>query len=152
MSRILRALLAIATATAQAALAQQSAGQSDSARAEIRTTLRAFYFNLAHHDWEAMAADILSAKVLASHPAPESLLALGRGTAPAGRSGQCSTDDGSRVEHATIMLRGNWASASVPRCRPSSEPDQFRLVHFERRWRIVYIELWAEPRAVELAR
>jgi hypothetical protein len=42
------------------AAAQHPTIQTDSPRAELRTALRAFYFNLAHRDWEALAAQILS--------------------------------------------------------------------------------------------
>ena len=40
------------------AIALPMSAQHDSAHAELRTVLRAFYFNLAHHDWEAIAADV----------------------------------------------------------------------------------------------
>ena len=70
---------------APAATAQQRS-QVDSTKAQLRTTLRAFYFNLAHQDWEALAADILSAKIVASRPAPEALVSL-RPAPPLSRSG-----------------------------------------------------------------
>src|SRR5688572_12381874 len=54
--------------------AQQLPSGPDSARAQIRSTLRAFYFNLAHQNWEALTADILAAKVVAHRPVPESLV------------------------------------------------------------------------------
>jgi hypothetical protein len=59
--RIIRTLAALGVYASTAA-AQQSE-RLDSARAQIHTTLRAFYFNLAHQDWEALTADILAAKV-----------------------------------------------------------------------------------------
>jgi hypothetical protein len=34
-----------------------ASAQQDSSASELRTVLRAFYFNLAHQDWEAIAAD-----------------------------------------------------------------------------------------------
>jgi hypothetical protein len=63
-------LLIAATATAAA---QQAPAQGDSTRAQIHRMLRAFYFNLAHDDWEALAADILPAKVVAHRSALEAL-------------------------------------------------------------------------------
>ena len=50
----------------------------DSAQAHVRTTLHAFYFNLAHRDWEALTADILPAKIVAHRPAPAALVATAR--------------------------------------------------------------------------
>jgi hypothetical protein len=139
-------LLAAMLTTATIPLAaQHPTAQLDSARAQIHTTLRAFYFNLAHRDWEALAADILSAKVMASHPAPASLLELERHPVPAEGVGDCSSGAASRIEKATITLDGDWAEASVPHCPPTAAADEFRLVRFERRWRIIYIELRQEP-------
>lgn len=134
------------------ATAQNSAVPSDSARAELRTTLRAFYFNLAHRDWEALAAQILSAKVMASHPVPEQLLTLATHSTRVDSSTDCSSAANSRVDHATIALDGDWAGALVPQCPPTARADEFRLVRFERRWRIIYIDLSQEAGAVQLAR
>jgi hypothetical protein len=146
------ALAAILMALAVPAAAQQPALQVDSARTQIRTTLRSFYFNLAHRDWEALAADILSAKVMASHPVPVSLLSPeGHGTRAEQPDG-CRSDATARVEHATITVDGDWARAAVPTCPPAEAADQFRLVRFERRWRIIYIDLSQETYAVQLAR
>jgi len=134
------------------AAAQNPADPSDSARAELRTTLRAFYFNLAHRDWEALAAQILSAKVMASHPMPERLLTFAAQATPADTSPDCSSAANARVEHATIALDGDWARTLVPHCPPTQRADEFRLVRFERRWRIIHIDLSQEAGAVQLAR
>jgi hypothetical protein len=136
------------------AAAQHPTVPMDSARAELRTTLRAFYFNLAHRDWEALAAQVLSAKVMASHPVPERLLTLAAHVAPADPSAECSSAANARVDHATIGLDGDWAGALVPHCppAPTARADEFRLVRFERRWRIIYIDLSQDPGAVQLAR
>jgi hypothetical protein len=136
------------------AAAQHPTVQLDSARAELRTTLRAFYFNLAHRDWEALAAQILSAKVMASHPVPERLLTLAAHVARADSPAECSSAANARVDHATIALDGDWAGALVPHCSPSptARADEFRLVRFERRWRIIYIDLSQETGTLQLAR
>ena len=133
-------VLAAALAVSTTATAQQTLVQPDSARAGIHSTLRAFYFNLDHQDWEALTADILAAKVVAHRPAPEGLLA-----APLSQSADpppaCSRTT-PLVEGAAITLEGDWAEVSVPRCAGA---DEFRLIHFEARWRIVYIELFQGP-------
>jgi hypothetical protein len=46
------------------------------------------------------------------------------------------------VERAAITLEGGWAEVSVPRCAGA---DEFRLIHFDARWRIVHIELFQGP-------
>jgi hypothetical protein len=149
MATLLAAMLTSATIPV---LAQQPTTQLDSARAQIHTTLRSFYFSLAHRDWEALAADILSAKVMASHPTPESLLAVADHAAGADGLEVCSIDPASRVQHATITLDREWARALVPRCPRGAAADEFRLIRFERRWRIIYIELRQETGALQLAR
>ena len=50
--------------------AAQAAVEPDSAHAQIRTVLRAFYFNLARQDWEALGAYVLSPKLLERRAAP----------------------------------------------------------------------------------
>jgi hypothetical protein len=137
------------------AAAQQSAHQADSAYTQIRTTLRSFYFNLAHRDWEALAADILSAKVIASHPPPVSLLLPKDLATRADRPEDCPCEAAARVERANITLDpldGDWARAAVPACPPTGAADEFRLVRFERRWRIIYIYLRQQRSGVPLAR
>jgi hypothetical protein len=119
--------------------AQHSPAQADSARVQIQRTLRAFYFNLAHHDWEALTADILAAKVVAHRPAPEGLVIAAEPVA-------CSSPTTAQVEQAAIRLEGDWAQASVPRCITGSPGiDEFRLINFERRWRFVSIDLFDGP-------
>jgi hypothetical protein len=148
------ALIALLASTANAT-AQQPEKKLDSTRAQIHTTLRAFYFNLAHRDWEALTADILAAKVVAHRPAPESLVAAasrpraqspGRaGLSLAGNPAACPLGGAALVEQAKIALDGDWAHVSVPHCPAlSSGADEFRLIHFEERWRMVYIDLFPE--------
>lgn len=157
----LAALVGLLVTAAPVATAQQRP-QVDSTEVQLKTTLRAFYFNLAHRDWEALAADILSAKVVAHRPAPEALLQLAARPAPGVRSGaalasddspQCSSPGGALVDQAVFTLDGEWAEASVPRCdAPAGGADEFRLIRFEGRWRVVYIDLVPEPSKVQLAR
>ena len=137
--------------------AQHSPVPPHSARVQIQTTLRAFYFNLAHHDWEALTADILAAKVVAHRPAPQALVIAGNATrrqSPGGSSGsspvapdpvRCPSPATALVDQAAVTLDGDWAEVSVPRCvQDSSGRDEFRLINFERRWRVVYIDLFEE--------
>jgi len=130
------------------------ADDSDRDSAQIHTTLRAFYFNLAHQDWEAMAADILPAKVVRASACPEALvLAATSGPRlpsprrPAGSSPEsdelpeCSSESTPLVDrhhHARRRLGGGVRAA----CTASrAGEDEFRLIHFEQRWRFVYIDL-----------
>jgi hypothetical protein len=148
------ALTAVLLASAPAA-AQQPLTQRDSTHVRLRTALRAFYFSLAHQDWEALSAEILPAKVVAHHPAPEALvLAAGQpghavhaatpGSAPAATDPPgCSTNATAVVEQAIITLDRDWAEVSVPRCGATTGgADEFRFIRFEGRWWIVYIELF----------
>ena len=142
------------------ATAQRTTDQQDSAEAQLRGVLRAFYFDLAHHDWEAIAAHVLSAKVTASRPAPASIQTATRNRArPQHSSGSadervaCSSSTSAVVGQAAIQLEGDWAAASVPRCGAASVgADEFRLIQFERRWRFVYIDLFEEPMIVSTDR
>jgi hypothetical protein len=123
--------------------AQHSLVSPDSARVQIQTTLRAFYFSLAHHEWEALTADILAAKVVAHRPAPQALVIAGN--TPRWQSVKCPSPATALVDQATVTLDGDWAEVSVPRCtQASSGMDEFRLINFERRWRVVYIDLFEE--------
>jgi hypothetical protein len=72
--RTLGAFLPVLVVSTSTAAAQRSEPRLDSARAQIHTSLRAFYFNLAHQDWEALTADILAAKVVAHRPAPDAMV------------------------------------------------------------------------------
>ncbi|MGH7632070.1 MAG: hypothetical protein ACREOF_22265 [Gemmatimonadales bacterium] len=142
-------LAAVLMASALPAAAQQSLAETDSTPAQIRTTLRAFYFNLAHQDWEALSADILTAKVVAHRPAPEAMVAAApRVDDPPA----CSTDVAARVDRAAVTLDGEWAEVSVPSCAAAGRADEFRFIRFEGRWRIVYIDLFRASGAVQLAR
>ncbi|HEU4681953.1 MAG TPA: hypothetical protein VFS51_09420 [Gemmatimonadales bacterium] len=151
MGRTILALLALLFTSPVAGIAQQS-DSPDSTRAQIRTSLRAFYFNLAHQNWEALTADILAAKVVAHRPAPAALVAAA--TSPNGAAHSwaphlrmaCSPRGTPLVDQALMVLDGDWAEVSVPRCNTMDDgADEFRLIHFEQRWRIVYIDLFQQP-------
>lgn len=53
-------------AVAPPATAQETAIAPDSSHAQIRSVLRAFYLNLANQNWDALAAYVLSPKLLES--------------------------------------------------------------------------------------
>jgi hypothetical protein len=145
-------VVALIASTADAH-AQHPATQPDSVPAQIHRTLRAFYFNLAHHDWEALTSDILAAKVVAHRPAPEALVTATHtrrahsngSSSPAADPVRCSST-AALVHQAAITLEDEWAEVTVPRCTAASAGfDEFRLINFEERWRIVYIELFQDP-------
>ena len=151
-SRTAFALLAVLLTSTVPGIGQQSPALPDSARAQIHTTLRAFYFNLAHHDWEALTAGILAAKVVAHRPAPAALVAAAASPSREVRvSGSnhratCLSSATPMVDQAVMLLDGDWAEVSVPRSGTvAGGADEFRLIHFEERWRIVYIDLFQEP-------
>jgi hypothetical protein len=147
LRRALPVLAAVLSAWTVSATAQQSPIRPDSARAQIHTSLRAFYFNLAHQDWEALTADILAAKVVAHRPAPEALvLAASAAGSLAEEPAACPSNQAALVDQAIITLDGNWAEVSVPRCAAAlAGADEFRLIHFEERWRFVSIDLFEGP-------
>ena len=121
-------------------IAAQQLPAGNSAQAQIRQTLRAFYFNLAHDDWEALTADILAAKVVA-HRSPPTLQLSVAADAPV-----CAGRNGPQVDQAAMALADDWAEVFVPRCGTArAGGDEFRMVHFEQRWRFVAIHLFEEP-------
>jgi len=147
------ALVGALLTSALPAGAQQPLPPADSTEAHLRTTLRAFYFSLAHQDWEALSADILPAKVVAHRPVPAALALAARLHArPAGSFGSasaaddppaCASNAPALVDQAMIILDGDWAEVMVPHCvKPPNETDEFRFVRFEGRWWIVYINLF----------
>jgi len=141
----LAATLAMTVGVAQA---QETTAEPDSAA--IHTALRSFYFNLAHRDWEAIASQVLPAKVVAHRPVPEAMVAAAESPAPLEETTDCSTPPG---DQARITTEGDWAEVSVARCEEGRRgEDEFRLIHFEARWRIVYIDLFAQRLSVTAER
>jgi hypothetical protein len=135
------------------AAAQRAAVQPDSAQAQIRTVLHAFYFNLESRNWEALAAYVLSPKLLERRGAPGDLQTAARDRARTRASSRaaaepttCSASASPMVDQAAIRLDGDWAEVSVPRCSGTSAgADEFRLLYFEERWRFIYTDLFEPP-------
>lgn len=151
--------LLLATLTGGAA-AQETAPQPDSAQAQIRAVLRAFYLHMQTQNWEALSAYVLSPKLLERRGAPGDLQmvardrARGRGSsheraAPIACAASSRPDAASsppHIDEAAIQVDGDWAEVSVPRCRgASSGADEFRMLYFEQRWRFIYTELFEAP-------
>ncbi len=116
------------------ATAQQPANPADSAQAELRSTLRAFYFSLAHRATRPPGGVLPTASASATDPPT------------------CSSANDAPVDNAVILLRDDWAEVSVARCGAAAGADRFRLIHFEGRWWIVFIDLFQEPAVVQVAR
>jgi hypothetical protein len=147
-------------ALALPAAAQRAAVQPDSAPAQIRTVLHAFYVNLESRNWEALAAYVLSPKLLERRGAPGDLQTAARDRArtrgsprAAAEAVACSASTSPMVGQATIQLDGDWAEVSVPRCSGTSAgADEFRLLYFEERWRFIYTDLFEAPTDVSTDR
>ena len=141
------------------ATAQSAAIAPDSARTQIGSVLRAFYLNLANQNWDALAAYVLSPKLLERRGAPgDGQLvardrARGRGTPAAAVTPRaCPSSASPMIDDAVIRVDGDWADVSVPRCSgPSLGVDQFGMLYFEQRWRFIYTDLFQEPTAPETA-
>jgi len=141
------------------ATAQSTAIPPDSARAQIRSVLRAFYLNLASQNWDALAAYVLSPKLLERRGAPGDLQLVardrtrGRGSpAAVAAPAACPSSASPMIDDAVIGLDGDWADVSVPRCSgPSPGVDQFGMLYFEQRWRFIYTDLFQGPPPPETA-
>lgn len=132
------------------AVGQQPGAPQDSARAQIRGVLRAFYLNLQNQNWDALAAYVLSPKLLERRGAPGDLQLVARdrtrrrwsadgATAPR----TCPSSASPMIEDAAIHLDGDWADVAVPRCNGSAGGvDQFGMIYFEERWRFIYTDLF----------
>jgi hypothetical protein len=134
-----RTLLALAVAwvvSTGTVAAQQSAASLDSAsRVQIRNALRAFYYNRAHHDSNALLVDMLGSKVDANRNAPFEAIVAADSVAHEAPVSCLPTPP---IDQAVIELRGNWARVSVPRCgEAESAADMFRMIRLEGRWRFV---------------
>jgi hypothetical protein len=142
------------------AAAQSIAAAPDSARAQIRSVLRAFYLNLGNQNWDALAAYVLSPKLLERRGAPADRRLVdrdrtrGRGSpAAAAAPRACPSSASPMIDDAVIGLSGDWADVSVPRCSgPSPGVDQFGMLYFEQRWRFIYTDLFQEPSPETAAR
>ncbi len=135
------------------ATAQRPAIEPDSARAQIRAVLRAFYFNLEGQNWGALSAYVLSPKLLERRGALGDLQtaaryrARGRGSSHASAAPMtCPSSTSLMVDEAAIRLDGDWAEVSAPRCSGASVgTDEFRMLYFEEHWRFIYTDLFEAP-------
>ncbi len=152
-------ILGLLMAATSPAIAQTPATPPDSARAQIRLVLRAFYLNLASQNWDALAAYVLSPKLLDRRGAPgdHQLVARDRTrsrSAPAAAVAPraCPSKASPMIDESVIALDGDWAQVSVPRCSGASPGvDQFGMLFFERRWRFIYTDLFQRPAVPETA-
>ena len=156
-----RPLLAVVllVALAQPATAQRAVISPDSTRSQIRGVLRAFYLNLENQNWEALAAYVLSPKLLERRGAPGDVQmnakdrTRSRGSSHAAAAPRrCPSSSSPMVAEAAIQLDGDWAEVSVPRCSGASPGvDELRLLYFEDRWRFIYTDLFEKPPTSETA-
>ena len=129
----LAAAFVVSTGTAAT---QQSAVSLDSAsRVQIRDVLRAYYYNRAHGDWNALLVDMLGSKVDANRNAPFEAIVASDSVAHEAPVSCLPTPP---IDQAIIELRGNWAHVSVPRCgETEATADLFRMIRLEGQWRFV---------------
>lgn len=159
-SRLMPTVAALALALTPPAAAQQSAPPADSARAEIRAVLRAFYSNYESRNWDALAAYVLSPKLLERRGAPGDVQAVARDRSrsrgwshPAATPLACPSSAASVAEAADIRLDGDWADVSAPRCSGATPGvDELGLLYFEGRWRFIYTDLFEGPAPAETAK
>ena len=151
--RPILATAALLLALVRPATAQEAATQPDSAHAQIRAVLRAFYLNLANQNWDALSTYVLSPKLLERRGAPGDLQMVtrdrtrrrGSSHATAGPM-SCWSSPSPAVDAAAIRVDGDWAEVSVLRCSgTSSGVDEFRMLYFENRWRFIYTDLFEAP-------
>ena len=147
-------------ALALPAAAQRAAIQPDSAHAQIRTVLRGFYLNWESRNWDALAAYVLSPKLLERRGAAGDVQTVARDRTRTRASSRvaaapvtCPSSSSPMIDQAAIQLDGDWAEVSVPRCSGGSAgTDEFRLIYFEERWRFIYTDLFEAPTNVSTGR
>jgi hypothetical protein len=152
-SRLIATVTLLTLALTHGMAAQQAALPVDSARAEIRSVLRAFYSNYESQNWDALAAYVLSPKLLERRGAPGDLQAVAqdrirsRGWShPATKPMPCPTSASFTADSADIRLDGDWADVSAPRCSGTVPGvDEHGLIYFEKRWRFIYTDLFQAP-------
>ncbi len=137
--------------------AQEVVVPPDSARAQIRAVLRAFYRHLENQDWEALSPYVLSPKLLERRGSPADVQVIngdrarGRGTShAASRPRTCPSKPPALIDEAAIRIDGDWAEVSVPRCSGVTPGvDELRMLYFEERWRFIYTDLFEGSRTAE---
>ena len=158
LRRTLTLGLLLLAAAAPASAQEGNAVAPDSARAQIRSVLRAFYFHLASQNWDALSSYVLSPKLLERRGAPGDLQMVARdrtrsrapGATVAPRT--CPASASPMVDEAVIRIDGDWADVAVPRCSGSSPGvDEFGMLFFEQRWRFIYTDLLQQPEAANTA-
>ena len=158
--RLTLALALLSMAGPRPAMAQEAPVAADSARAEIRLVLRAFYRNLANQNWDALAAYVLSPKLLERRGAPGDARLVARDRTRSHESSAsaplpaCPSSASPMIDEAAIVLDGDWADVSVRRCSGGSPGvDAFGMLYFENRWRFIYTDLFeAQPTPETAAR
>ena len=128
----------------------QEVPSPDSAKAQIRTVLRAFYMHLQNQNWDALSPYVLSPKLLERRGGPEDVQTVSRdrtrlrGAAHAVAAPKsCPAKHSALIDEAAIRLDGDWAEVSVPRCTATSAGvDELRMLYFEERWRFIYTDLF----------
>jgi hypothetical protein len=156
--RLTLALALLPMATASSLIAQDTPVAPDSASADIRLVLRAFYLNYANQNWDALAAYVLSPKLLERRGAPADAGTVARDrTRSRGSSLEvdpptCPSSASPMIDDAAIRVDGDWADVSVPRCSGGAPGvDQFGMLYFENRWRFIYTDLFEAQPASETA-
>lgn len=132
------------------AVGQETAISPDSARAQIRSVLRAYYLHFESRNWDALSPYVLSPKLLERRGAPGQLEAAardrsrGRGSSHAASApSTCPAKPLVSVDEAAIQLDGDWAEVSVPRCSGAAAGvDELRMLYFEERWRFIYTDMF----------
>jgi hypothetical protein len=151
-----RLLPPLLLAWASLASAQQNSTPPDSTVGQVRAVLRAYYYDLAAQNWDALASYVLSPKLLERRGVPgDSQLVwkdrtrrrlLAHAVAP---PNQCPSPASPMVDSAAIRVDGDWAEVSVARCdREIPGVDEFRLLYFEQRWRFIYTDLFVATHGV----
>ncbi len=156
--RLTLALALLPMATASSLIAQDKPVASDSASDQIRLVLRAFYFNYAKQNWDALAAYVLSPKLLERRGAPGDTQMVARdrtrsrGSSLVVAPPVCPSSASPMIADAAIRVDGDWADVAVPRCSGGAPGvDQFGMLYFEGRWRFIYTDMFEAQPAPETA-
>jgi hypothetical protein len=134
----------------RAAIGQESTISPDTARAQIRSVLRAYYMHFENRNWDALSPYVLSPKLLERRGAAGQVETVakdrtrGRGAShPASAPRTCPAKPSASVDEATIQVDGDWAEVSVPRCSGAAAGvDELRMLYFEERWRFIYTDMF----------
>ena len=109
-------------------------------------------------NWDALAAYVLSPKLLERRGAPGDARMVARDRTRSRESSAsaplpaCPSSASPMIDEAAIVLDGDWAEVSVPRCSGRSPGvDAFGMLYFEKRWRFIYTDLFEAQPAPETA-